>query len=186
VVTYAHQAPLDQAGNAASYELRRRAAAAAEANKPTTLSLLKSHSSGIRGNGYVYSEHFGYKAHSHAYSTYRTADKIALMEAKLQELEGSSANAASGLSPLSYPSLPRKPPPTVPGAVAPTVTQRATPTLSRSSSTPAPVATKATNMPAQGLQIRATSSASGSRKATSKLTGVRMTKITKSSGREDS
>jgi hypothetical protein len=108
------------------------------------------------------------------------------MEAKLQELEGSSANAASGPSPLSHPSLPRKPPPTIPGAVAPTVTQRATPTLSRSSSTPTPAPTKTTNMPAQGLQIRATSSASAPRKATSKLTGVRITKITKSSGREDS
>ncbi|KAJ3534818.1 hypothetical protein NM688_g7075 [Phlebia brevispora] len=77
VVTYAHQAPLDQA----SITTGRHRRAISEIGKPTTLSLLKSAAAG-RSDG--------------------TDDKIAKMEAKLRQLEGSS-------SMVGHPSLPPKP-----------------------------------------------------------------------------
>ncbi|KAI0719890.1 RNA-binding domain-containing protein [Fomitopsis betulina] len=79
VITHAHQAPLDQGGQ---YKARR---IMNEAGKPTTLSMLKSASTG-RANF--------------------TEGKIARMEAKLRELEQSSVELPT---PSAHPSLPSKP-----------------------------------------------------------------------------
>ncbi|KIL62791.1 hypothetical protein M378DRAFT_742797 [Amanita muscaria Koide BX008] len=70
VVTYAHQAPLDQDFAGSSSSKHRKFVS--EAGRPTTLSLIKSSMSDRR--------------HS------RTEDKIALMEAKLKQLEGTKRN----------------------------------------------------------------------------------------------
>jgi len=83
VVTYAHQAPLDEAG-AHSARYRRTPN---EAAKPTTLSLMKSAASG-RADA--------------------TDAKIARMEAKLRQLEQSTSAVPSSSSSL-HPSLPQKP-----------------------------------------------------------------------------
>ncbi|PSR82092.1 hypothetical protein PHLCEN_2v6162 [Hermanssonia centrifuga] len=80
VVTYAHQAPLDQ--GVANYGRPRRTAG--ETGKPTTLSLLKTAAAG-RSDA--------------------TEDKIAKMEAKLRQLGQASPNASSA----GHPSLPSKP-----------------------------------------------------------------------------
>ncbi|KAF8634059.1 hypothetical protein AX17_004323 [Amanita inopinata Kibby_2008] len=96
VVTYAHQAPLDQAFAGPSSSLKHRKGVM-EAGRPTTLSMIKS----------------GMSDRHHT----RTADKIAMMEAKLRQLESSNpkpllseATSTSRPAPL-HPSLPAKPPP---------------------------------------------------------------------------
>ncbi|EPS99485.1 hypothetical protein FOMPIDRAFT_1163924 [Fomitopsis schrenkii] len=89
VITHAHQAPLDQGGH---YKPRR---IMNEAGKPTTLSLLKSASTG-RAN--------------------LTEGKIARMEAKLRELEQSSVESPV---PAAHPSLPSKPSAATVAAAAP-------------------------------------------------------------------
>ncbi|KAF8347472.1 hypothetical protein F5887DRAFT_956053 [Amanita rubescens] len=96
VVTYAHQAPMDQESSG-SMSLRHRKTVT-EAGRPTTLSLIKT----------------GVNDRRHP----RTEDKIALMEAKLKQLGGSSSSEAStsiaAPAPL-HPSLPAKPPPPISG-----------------------------------------------------------------------
>lgn len=160
VVTYAQQAPLDQD---AGYDKRRRAAAAAEVNKPTTLSLLKSHGSGMRSSG--------------------TANKIALMEAKLKELEGVPLASSSSTLP-AHPSLPRKPPPTVPQATQPapnTGAKASPPTIPRPSGpNPAPSLPKIVPVRPPTPQFRPTASATqAAPKKPSKLAGVRINKAPK-------
>ncbi|THH17169.1 hypothetical protein EW146_g3594 [Bondarzewia mesenterica] len=78
VVTYANQAPLDQVGSSSTFGYRRNVN---EAGRPTALSLLKS-VSGREG----------------------TRDKIALMEAKLRQLEQQDSILTQ-----HHPSLPPKP-----------------------------------------------------------------------------
>jgi len=95
VVTYAHQAPLDQESSG-STSLRHRKTVT-EAGRPTTLSLIKA----------------GVNDRRHP----RTEDKIALMEAKLRQLGGGSSSSEASTSiaapvPL-HPSLPAKPPPLI-------------------------------------------------------------------------
>ncbi|KAJ7597589.1 RNA-binding domain-containing protein [Mycena floridula] len=89
-VTFAHQAPPDHGGSLA---VRRKPVT--EAGRPTTLSLLKAGAQGGRNNG--------------------TNSKIAMMEAKLRQMEKEKA-ADEAPSPSSrdsaHPSLPVKPPPT--------------------------------------------------------------------------
>ncbi|KAF8631455.1 hypothetical protein AX15_002393 [Amanita polypyramis BW_CC] len=96
VVTFAHQAPLDLDLSGSSTSLRHRRTAT-EAAKPTTLSLIKS----------------GMNDRRHT----RTEDKIAMMEAKLRQLESSKQSSEASTStavPVSlHPSLPTKPPPLV-------------------------------------------------------------------------
>ncbi|KAK7062580.1 hypothetical protein VNI00_000068 [Paramarasmius palmivorus] len=85
VVTHAHQAPLDSGG--AQHRPRKNMM---ESGRPTTLSLLKSGTTN--------------KHHD------RTSNKIAMMEAKLRQLEASKDIATSSASTLpSHPSLPPKP-----------------------------------------------------------------------------
>ncbi|KAJ3770101.1 hypothetical protein FB446DRAFT_647536 [Lentinula raphanica] len=97
VVTYANQAPLDADGGA-----MRQRKAMMETGRPTTLSMLKSNAGGRNKDG--------------------TSNKIAMMEAKLRELEAAKPNSNNepGTSSLpasnlpTHPSLPIKPPPTIP------------------------------------------------------------------------
>ncbi|OCH93219.1 hypothetical protein OBBRIDRAFT_802098 [Obba rivulosa] len=85
VVTYAHQAPLDEAG----LQGARYRRPPSEAAKPTTLSLMKSAATG-RADA--------------------VDAKIARMEAKLRQLEQSSSSAIPSSSSSSlHPSLPPKP-----------------------------------------------------------------------------
>ncbi|KAK2467933.1 hypothetical protein APHAL10511_000228 [Amanita phalloides] len=88
IVTYAHQAPLEQDVSSASLRHRKTVT---EAGRPTTLSLIKS----------------GLNNRRHA----RTEDKIALMEAKLRQLgsSGPTSGASMATPPLLHPSLPAKP-----------------------------------------------------------------------------
>ncbi|KAG5645937.1 hypothetical protein DXG03_004727 [Asterophora parasitica] len=113
VVTFAHQAPIEQSGaGTGMYSAKRRNMM--ETGRPTTLSLLKSGTSG---------KHDG------------TKDKIAMMEAKLRQMEstnpkpapvpGSSAGDSPSASsarptttPLYHASLPPKPPPAIPEKAA--------------------------------------------------------------------
>jgi len=68
VVTYAHQAPLDQGGGSISFNGSKVRKGVTEAGRPTALSLLKSNGSGGgRPDG--------------------TKNKIAMMEAKLRQME---------------------------------------------------------------------------------------------------
>ncbi|KAE9397286.1 RNA-binding domain-containing protein [Gymnopus androsaceus JB14] len=98
VVTYAHHAPTDADG------VIRPRKTMMETGRPTTLSMLKSSTGWKHKDG--------------------TSDKIAIMEAKLRELEASKpkANPEPGTSTLptsslpTHPSLPPKPPPAVPAA----------------------------------------------------------------------
>ena len=100
VVTYAQQAPLDQAGLSAGKPKRPPN----DTGKPTTLSLLKS-VGGSRVSGYVGHNH-PFSKHSPELLASSTDDKIAKMEAKLRQLEQSSA---SGSALPGHPSLPQKP-----------------------------------------------------------------------------
>ncbi|KIK63912.1 hypothetical protein GYMLUDRAFT_40122 [Collybiopsis luxurians FD-317 M1] len=98
VVTHAHQAPPDTDGGIA-----RQRKTMMETGRPTTLSLLKSNPGGKHQEG--------------------TSDKIAMMEAKLRELEASKPKNDSepGTSTLptsslpTHPSLPSKPLSGIPG-----------------------------------------------------------------------
>ncbi|KAJ8689871.1 hypothetical protein PTI98_012731 [Pleurotus ostreatus] len=86
VVTFAQQAPLDQAGQPyASGSHSRRGMS--DVGKPTTLSLIKT-GGGSRNAG--------------------TEGKIAMMEAKLREMEAAKAVPSASSLP-SHPSLPAKP-----------------------------------------------------------------------------
>ncbi|KAF8874742.1 hypothetical protein BD779DRAFT_1450765, partial [Infundibulicybe gibba] len=101
VVTFAHQAPLDQ-GGASAYGVMggTKRKGMMETGRPTTLSMLKTGMAG-RHNG--------------------TQDKIAMMEAKLRQMEstnpkppGSSSSQPSTPSNMPYPaSLPPKPLPAI-------------------------------------------------------------------------
>ncbi|KAF8066801.1 hypothetical protein FPV67DRAFT_1496535 [Lyophyllum atratum] len=113
VVTFAHQAPVEQMGGGGVYGPKRKSMM--ETGRPTTLSLLKT-GSGTRNDG--------------------TRDKIAMMEAKLRQMEStnpkpapipgsstSSRPAAASTSTSTFTtgarpyhaSLPLKPPPAMPG-----------------------------------------------------------------------
>lgn len=92
-----------------------------ETGRPTTLSMLKSSNAGRKyKEGFV---QFFSHLFIHSFGT-RTSDKIAMMEAKLRELEASKPkiNPEPGTSTLqtsslpSHPSLPLKPPPAVPAS----------------------------------------------------------------------
>ncbi|KAJ8082507.1 hypothetical protein AAF712_001563 [Marasmius tenuissimus] len=99
VVTFAQQAPLDI--GASSSRLRKNVM---DSGRPTTLSLLKS----------------GVTAHNAKHHD-PTSNKIAMMEAKLRQMEASkelpSASTSSSLP--THPSLPSKPPPMDPNAKPP-------------------------------------------------------------------
>jgi len=92
VVTYAHQAPLDQ-DLSGSTALKHR-----KAGRQTTLSLIKS--------GTIDRRHT------------RTEEKIALMEAKLRQLEGDTVSSSTSMSAPLHPSLPAKPLPTLGNPIA--------------------------------------------------------------------
>ncbi|KAG6830793.1 hypothetical protein H0H92_014642 [Tricholoma furcatifolium] len=107
VVTFAHQAPPEHSGSA--YGTKRRGMM--EIGRPTTLSLLKT-GAGTRHDG--------------------TKDKIAMMEAKLRQMEstnpqptpiselgntsisGSESTSEVTIASMHHPSLPLKPPPPLP------------------------------------------------------------------------
>ncbi|KAG5342930.1 putative RNA-binding protein 18 [Termitomyces sp. T112] len=104
VVTFAHQAPFEHGGS--MYGAKRRSMM--EVGRPTTLSLLKT-GAGNRNDG--------------------TNDKIALMEAKLKQMETTNPKLAptpgsvscgytntAATTPLHHASLPPKPPPPLPEA----------------------------------------------------------------------
>ncbi|KAJ3929786.1 MAG: hypothetical protein NXY57DRAFT_1015265 [Lentinula lateritia] len=101
-VTYANQAPSDADGG-----VSRQRKTMMETGRPTTLSMLKSNTGGKHKDG--------------------TTNKIAMMEAKLRELEASKPkhNTEPGTSTLptsslpTHPSLPPKPPLTVPDVGVP-------------------------------------------------------------------
>ncbi|KAK0470127.1 uncharacterized protein EV420DRAFT_1498502 [Desarmillaria tabescens] len=78
VVTYAHQAPLDQAGGSSGVGAKRKSMM--ESGRPTTLSMIKGRHRD------------------------KTQDKIAMMEAKLRQMEGVEHTTQH------HPSLPAKPP----------------------------------------------------------------------------
>ncbi|KAF5391020.1 hypothetical protein D9757_003938 [Collybiopsis confluens] len=123
VVTHANQAPSDADGG-----MFRPRKTMMETGRPTTLSLLKSHPGSKHKDG--------------------TSNKIAMMEAKLRELQASKpkGDGEPGTSTLprstlpSHPSLPMKPLPTLPGASSSAPIQRSNtlpmPALSSSSSEP--------------------------------------------------
>ncbi|KAG6842114.1 hypothetical protein C0991_002768 [Blastosporella zonata] len=96
VVTFAQQAPPEHGGSA--YGAKRRGMM--ETGRPTTLSLLKS-GAGTRNDG--------------------TRDKIAMMEAKLKQMERTNPKPASTstptTTPLEHASLPPKPPPLLPDSL---------------------------------------------------------------------
>ncbi|KAF4609925.1 hypothetical protein D9613_010586 [Agrocybe pediades] len=107
VVTFAQQAPLDQHGGVIKHRK-----VMTDAARPTALSMIKT---GIT------SRHEG-----------KTQDKIAILEAKLRQMESSKPQAKSDLPPdggtsssssnstLPYhPSLPMKPPPQLPSHLLP-------------------------------------------------------------------
>ncbi|KAG7095138.1 hypothetical protein E1B28_005919 [Marasmius oreades] len=97
VVTYAQQAPAE----IASSRTRRNVM---DSGRPTTLSLLKS----------------GVTAHSSRHQRDPTSNKIALMEAKLRQMDASKLSILESPSSLStHPSLPSKPPPVDPSAEPP-------------------------------------------------------------------
>ncbi|KAK0434342.1 hypothetical protein EV421DRAFT_1840823 [Armillaria borealis] len=81
VVTYAHQAPLDQAGGSSVLGVKRKSMM--ESGRPTTLSMIKGRHKD------------------------KTQDKIAMMEAKLRQMEGAEHATQH------HPSLPAKPPATI-------------------------------------------------------------------------
>jgi RNA recognition motif-containing protein len=84
-VTFAHQAPLDQVVTGSHINGHKSKKGVTEAGRPTTLSILKG---GVGGKGDG------------------TKDKIALMEAKLRQMEHSSQGMST---PLRHHSLPTKP-----------------------------------------------------------------------------
>jgi len=92
VVTYAHQAPMDQ-DLSGSTALKHR-----KTGRQTTLSLIKS--------GAIDRRHT------------RTDEKIALMEAKLRQLEGDTASSSTSTSAPAHPSLPAKPLPSLENPMA--------------------------------------------------------------------
>lgn len=106
VVTFAQQAPLDQAGQPyASGSHSRRGMS--DVGKPTTLSLIKT-GGGSRNAGYATLFTRQRTLHSMGNVNGRTESKIAMMEAKLREME--AAKAVPSVSSLpSHPSLPAKP-----------------------------------------------------------------------------
>ncbi|EDQ99801.1 uncharacterized protein LACBIDRAFT_315152 [Laccaria bicolor S238N-H82] len=105
VVTFAHQAPLDQYGNGVASGSKHKKSMM-ETGRPTTLSMLKTGPA---------TRHEG-----------KTQDKIAMMEAKLRQMESTNPKPTSteaeidGLDRAStstlpyHPSLPLKPPPSLP------------------------------------------------------------------------
>ncbi|KAJ7180044.1 hypothetical protein C8R43DRAFT_870762, partial [Mycena crocata] len=89
VVTYAQQAPMDPGGGVSSYGGvgPKHRKTMTESGRPTTLSMIKSGMGGSRHEG--------------------TNDKIAMMEAKLRQMERSQASSGSSLP--YHASLPAKP-----------------------------------------------------------------------------
>ncbi|KAF5381642.1 hypothetical protein D9615_005485 [Tricholomella constricta] len=170
VVTFAHQAPVEQVGGGI-YGPKRRSMM--ETGRPTTLSLLKT-GAGARNDG--------------------TRDKIAMMEAKLRQMERtnpkpapvsmpdpSSSSAASTsqptstttTTPLYHASLPLKPPPTIPQRLA---QSKARPAATAKPKAPLP--SLPILPPSQG-QARAALSTDfhmTTRPAKAKLTGVKIGK----------
>ncbi|KAF5366300.1 hypothetical protein D9758_005735 [Tetrapyrgos nigripes] len=119
-VTHANQAPLDTYGSSSGSRPRK---GMMESGRPTTLSMLKS--------GGKHSED--------------TSNKIAMLEAKLRQMESSkpsSSNEASSSASTStlpsHPSLPLKPPPQSSGAPPPTK-PKSIPTTSSSTLLPSTI-----------------------------------------------
>ncbi|KAF9070660.1 hypothetical protein BDP27DRAFT_1292181 [Rhodocollybia butyracea] len=163
IVTHAHQAPPDIDGG-----VSRQRKTMMETGRPTTLSILKSNVGGKHKDG--------------------TSDKIALMEAKLRELEASKPqiNAEPGTSTLpasslpSHHSLPLKPPPQIPASQS----QRASvskqlhtrpagsPSFISSSHTPL----SGSEPPAKKLKLAPSSGAQDQSKRSKCLLGVKIVK----------
>jgi hypothetical protein len=93
VVTYAHQAPLDQGGVGSSFGGGKVRKGVNEAGRPTALSLLKSTGGGSgRSDGYM----FFYLLFQVANGCIcRTKNKIAMMEAKLRQMERTPSTAST-------------------------------------------------------------------------------------------
>lgn len=87
VVTFAHQAPLDQSGSGTGTASARGRKPVMDVGRPTALSMLKT---GLRGHeGYVVFPRFAFYNHSDIFSR-KTKDKIAILEAKLRQMEHST------------------------------------------------------------------------------------------------
>jgi len=123
IVTFAHQAPLDQYNGSGVFSSSKNRKTMMDTGRPTTLSMLKT--------GFT-SRHEG-----------KTRDKIAMMEAKLRQMESTNPKpakpvialpdmdtdlesislphipSASSSSLPQHPSLPMKPPPTIPEYLRP-------------------------------------------------------------------
>ncbi|TFK65984.1 hypothetical protein BDN72DRAFT_962102 [Pluteus cervinus] len=162
VVTYAHQAPLDQTYGATGTKHRK---GMMEAGRPTALSILKSSAPSTKREG--------------------TRDKIALMEAKLRQLEKSKTSSSSQNSLISsslpaHPSLPPKPiplnPTSMPALQAPTAktnrppVKSAPPSVSSLANQPNPSTSATTQAPKLASKA--------------KLVGVKFTKAKAMKGRE--
>lgn len=121
VVTFAHQAPIDQMGGGSSIGTKRKGMM--ETGRPTTLSMLKTGMSGRNdgcASGPLLSLLF-----PRLICFSRTRDKIAMMEAKLRQMErtnpkptpaasSSDATPTASTSTPYHPSLPIKPPEALP------------------------------------------------------------------------
>ncbi|KAJ7185547.1 hypothetical protein C8R46DRAFT_1158289 [Mycena filopes] len=162
VVTFAQQAPIDPGGGLVTSKHRK---VMAESGRPTTLSMIKS-GMGNRNEG--------------------TRDKIAMMEAKLRQMEKSKPTA-NPQTPSSLPyhaSLPPKPlpsnapsiqPPLHPGRNEPQRQRRAPPPLPSLPFTPTPT-TELTGLRALGGGFDSKSSSGASRKTGSAFIGVKLGK----------
>ena len=145
-VTFAHQAPLDQYNGSGGFSSSKNRKTMMDTGRPTTLSMLKTGLTS-RHEGWVSLPLLSICYHEHIYhdSFYRkTRDKIAMMEAKLRQMESTNPKPANpdialldmdtdleGISlpeapppaPSSilpqHPSLPMKPPPTIPDFLRP-------------------------------------------------------------------
>lgn len=85
---------------------KRRKRGADGGSKPTTLSLFKAGDGGSRSGGYATDFPHSPPPCSDRLGLYRTANKIAMMEAKLWQIEQSSTSSPPAHGPLYHPSLP--------------------------------------------------------------------------------
>ncbi|KAK7438047.1 hypothetical protein VKT23_018214 [Stygiomarasmius scandens] len=148
-VTYANQAPLDMYSASAGNRPRK---GMMESGRPTTLSMIKS-------------------TGKHAE---QTSNKIAMLEAKLKQMEAAKASSSASTSTLpSHPSLPMKPPPTVPGAPSPS-------SAPGSSKPPKPTPSlPLRNLPEKPkplLNLKSSTPTAGSTKSKGGLVGVKIVK----------
>lgn len=162
VVTFAHQAPIDQAGSGTSIGIKRKGMM--ETGRPTTLSMLKTGLSGKHD---------------------ATGNKIAMMEAKLRQMENtnpkscSSAGSASTSRSTSihhHPSLPVKPPPTLPTNFA-TGLPHSRPTPKPKSPLPSlPILPPSISQSASQLSVKGVPSVPSKQSKSSRLVGVKIGK----------